>query len=67
MQPRTDPVPGIRCFHYEAALMSEIARATGVRSVKVDLDAKVVTVHGDAVSDQAVRDAIDEAGYEVLR
>ena len=32
--------------------------------VEVDLDTKLVVVHGDGVSDDAVREAIREAGYE---
>jgi copper chaperone CopZ len=35
-----------------------------VRAVDVDLDAKVVTIRGEALSDEALRDAIEEAGYE---
>ena len=62
---RTYTVPGMHCGHCERAVKTEVARVAGVHSVEVSLDTKRVTVKGEAISDQAVRDAIDEAGYEV--
>jgi copper chaperone CopZ len=35
-----------------------------VEAVNVDLDAKVVTIRGESLSDEALRQAIEEAGYE---
>src|SRR5712691_169597 len=58
-------VPAMHCENCERAIRGEVARVAGVEAVEVDLDAKLVTVRGDAVSDEAVREAIDEAGYEV--
>ena len=40
-------------------------RSQGVAAVAVDLDAKTVTVTGQALDDDAIRAAIDEAGYDV--
>ncbi len=59
-------VPGIHCSHCEHAVKAEISRVAGVHTVEVDIDEKLVTVHGEHVSDDAVRDAIDEAGYEAV-
>ena len=39
----------------------------GVESVDVDLERKVVVVRGDALADDEIRAAIDEAGYDVRR
>jgi copper ion binding protein len=58
-------VPGMSCAHCEAAISQEVSQVAGVASVEVDLDAKTVVVRGDGVSDEAVRAAIDEAGYDV--
>ena len=58
-------VPGIHCAHCQRAITEEVSRVDGVTAVGVDLDSKLVTVIGDAFSDEAVRAAIDEAGYEV--
>ena len=61
----TYTVPGIHCAHCERAIREEVSNVDGVIAVGVDLDSKLVTVSGVAVSDEAVRAAIDEAGYEV--
>lgn len=58
-------VPGVSCEHCRTAITTEVARVPGVDSVEVDLEAKRVTVVGEGVDDEAVRAAIDEAGYDV--
>jgi copper chaperone CopZ len=58
-------VPGISCGHCRTAITGEVAKVAGVSAVDVDLEDKLVTVTGDAVDDGAVREAIDEAGYDV--
>jgi copper chaperone len=57
-------VPGISCDHCKNAIEAEVAKVPGVSSVTVDIEAKTVAVDGDA-ADDAVRAAIDEAGYDV--
>jgi copper chaperone CopZ len=61
----TYSVPGISCGHCRAAITAEVTRVAGVSAVDVDLDAKTVTVNGVGFNDAAVRDAIDEAGYDI--
>jgi copper chaperone CopZ len=61
---RTYSVPGISCDHCKHAIEGEVATVAGVDGVTVDVAAKTVTVVGEA-PDEAVRAAIDEAGYEV--
>jgi copper chaperone len=61
---KTYTVPAIHCGHCAAAIKEEVAGVEGVEAVDVDLDAKVVTIHGEALSDAALREAIEEAGYE---
>jgi copper chaperone CopZ len=65
MQIHTYGVPGISCGHCRVAITDEVTKVAGVAAVDVDLDSKVVTVTGSGVEDAAVRDAIDEAGYDV--
>jgi len=65
MQTRSYSVPGISCGHCRAAITAEVTKVAGVAAVDVDLVSKVVTVTGAGVADAAVRDAIDEAGYDV--
>ena len=60
----TYSVPGMTCDHCTRAVSSEIAGVDGVAGVEVDLDTKLVTVTGEGLDDQALRAAIEEAGYE---
>ena len=65
MQILTYSVPRISCGHCRTAITTEVSQVAGVSAVDVDLDAKVVTVTGAGFNDAAVRDAIDEAGYDI--
>jgi len=58
-------VPGVHCDHCRAAIEGEVTPLAGVSAVAIDLDAKTVTITGDALDDAAIRAAIDEAGYDV--
>jgi len=58
-------VPGVSCGHCRAAITAEVEKVPGVSSVDVDLDAKCVSVAGERLDEAAIRDAIDEAGYDV--
>lgn len=63
MAQTTYTVPGISCGHCKSAIETEVAALDGIESVVVDIDARQVAVVGSA-SDDAVRAAIVEAGYE---
>lgn len=60
----TYTVPGVRCGHCAAAITEEVASVDGVEDVAVDVGSKVVTVRGHGLSDDELRRAIEEAGYE---
>ena len=64
MRYMTYVVPGVSCEHCRAAITAEVMRVPGVTSVEVDLEQKQVRVAGDG-GDDAVRAAIDDAGYHV--
>jgi copper chaperone CopZ len=57
-------VPAMHCAHCERAVREEVAAVAGVSSVDVDLETKLVKVTGNALDDNALRAAIEEAGYE---
>lgn len=59
-------VPGVSCSHCERAIAAEVGAVSGVTSVEVDLDAKVVTVRGRGIEDSDVRAAIVAAGYTAV-
>ena len=60
----TYTVPDMSCGHCKAAVTKELSALAGVHSVDVDLDTKFVTVTGEGLDDEAMRAAIEEAGYE---
>lgn len=60
----TYTVTGMSCGHCKSAVEGEVGRVPGVESVNADLDTKLVVVRGEALADDALRAAIDEAGYE---
>ena len=57
-------VPGMSCGHCKQAVSEEVLAVEGVESVDVDLETKLVVVHGQGLDDAKLRGAIDEAGYE---
>lgn len=60
----TYTVAGMTCDHCKHAVSRELGSVAGVTAVEVDLGTKLVTVTGDDLSDEALRAAIEEAGYE---
>ncbi|TVP68594.1 MAG: copper chaperone [Nitriliruptor sp.] len=64
MATRTYSVPDISCGHCKSAIEEEVGALSDVATVLVNIEAKTVTVDGEA-SDEAIHAAIEEAGYEV--
>ncbi len=64
MDTKTYSVPGMHCGHCKAAVSRELEAVAGVQGVEVDLETKLVTVHGEALEDAELVAAIDEAGYD---
>ena len=62
----TYSVPGISCGHCRAAITAEVTAVSGVDSVDVDLETKLVRISGEDLDDVALVAAIDEAGYEAV-
>ncbi|AGZ39105.1 heavy-metal-associated domain-containing protein [Actinoplanes friuliensis] len=62
----TYTVSGMTCSHCVQAVTSEISGLPGVDAVQVDLATGAVTVTSEALlAEDAVRAAVDEAGYEL--
>jgi copper chaperone CopZ len=59
-------VTGMSCGHCEGSVSGEISQIAGVSSVKAVASTGEVTVVSDApLDDEAVRAAVDEAGFEL--
>jgi copper chaperone len=66
MSTATYTVSGMTCGHCVSAVTEEVTAVPGVTGVDVDLASGRLTVTSDApVDDDAVRAAVDEAGYEL--
>ena len=61
---RTYTVTGMNCNHCVSSVHEAVSEVPGVTGVDVDLASSRLVVSG-AVSDDAVRAAVVEAGYEV--
>ena len=63
----TYTVSGMSCGHCVAAVTAELQKLDGVTAVDVVLDGGAVTVRSaQPLEDEAVRAAVDEAGYELI-
>ncbi len=62
----TITVDGMTCGHCVSAVQSEVGKIEGVNEVSVDLPTGQVTIVGEQTPDpEALRAAVEEAGYEV--
>ncbi|WP_394433942.1 heavy-metal-associated domain-containing protein [Streptomyces sp. SGAir0957] len=60
-------VKGMTCGHCEGAVASEIGELDGVSSVQaVAASGQVTVVSEGPLDEEAVRAAVDEAGYELV-
>lgn len=66
---KTLDVAGLTCQHCVASVTEEVQEIPGVKSVDVNLKpgdvSKVTVVSEGELPDEALRDAIAEAGYEL--
>jgi copper chaperone len=63
----TYAVAGMSCQHCVDAVTAEVGRLAGVEQVQVDLPTGAVTVTSrEPLTIDAVRAAVDEAGYDLV-
>lgn len=58
-------VQGMTCEHCKLSVTEEVVEVDGVERVDVDLATGRITVTGTGFTDDAIKAAVDEAGYEV--
>jgi copper chaperone len=62
---RAFTVVGMTCSHCVASVRDEVAEVRGVRDVDVDLEAGRLVVSGEGFDDEAVKTAVEDAGYQL--
>ena len=62
---RTYTVTGMTCGHCVMSVTEEVSEVAGVAKVDVDLGSGRLSVSGDGFTDDAIRAAVEDAGYEV--
>ncbi|MGA2455727.1 MAG: heavy-metal-associated domain-containing protein [Solirubrobacteraceae bacterium] len=62
---RTFNVTGMTCEHCVAAVGAEVGALPGVSDVDVDLASGAVVVRGSDLDGEAIRLAVEEAGYSL--
>ncbi|CAM3278683.1 heavy-metal-associated domain-containing protein [Nocardioides dubius] len=66
MTQSTYTVTGMTCGHCVSSVTEEVQEIRGVSEVAVDLPTGVVTItSAEALDDDAVRAAVEEAGYQL--
>jgi copper chaperone len=69
MTTTTYSVAGMTCGHCTAAVTEELGKLIGVKDISIDLVAggtsAVHVTSESALDEAAVREAVDEAGYEL--
>lgn len=66
MTTQTVTVTGMTCGHCVTSVREEVGSIPGVTTVDVDLATGLVTIGSDRqVDDEAIREAVAEAGYAV--
>lgn len=65
MPSRTLRVDGLNAENHEGALVNAIEKLPGVEKVTADHNTNEVVVEGDA-DDQAIRDAVRDAGFKKI-
>ena len=65
MSTNTYTVTGMTCGHCVASVTEEVREIPGVSDVDVQLEGGTLTVTGDDVTEDAVRAAVEEAGYQL--
>ncbi|HHV46144.1 MAG TPA: heavy-metal-associated domain-containing protein [Tissierellia bacterium] len=59
-------VEGMSCNHCVMAVTKALKEVNGVSNVNVDLGSKKVEVEGENLNDAKLKEAVEEAGYDVV-
>jgi len=62
---KTFTIEGMTCGHCELSVRDEVEELDGVESAQADRRTGLLVVRGERVDDEAVREAVEAAGYRV--
>lgn len=64
---KTIRIEGMSCGHCTARVTKALEALAGITAVAVDLEAGTAVIEADdSVTDEILKEAIDDAGYDVL-
>ncbi|MBQ7317901.1 MAG: heavy-metal-associated domain-containing protein [Phascolarctobacterium sp.] len=59
-------IDGMHCMHCVGAVKTALEKLAGVTKVEVSLDEARALVEAEAISDEALREAIEDIGFDVV-
>lgn len=59
-------IDGMHCMHCVGAVKTALENLAGVTKVEVILDEACALVEAEAISDEALREAIEDIGFDVV-
>jgi copper chaperone CopZ len=66
MEEQLFTVQGMTCDHCVAAVTKEVRGVAGAEEVDLELAGGTLRIRGEGVDPEAVRAAVEEAGYELV-
>lgn len=63
---KTISIEGMHCGHCTGAVEKALSALAGVTSVTVSLEAKNAVVKGEVLSDAALKEAVEDTGFDVI-
>lgn len=62
---KTIYITGMHCQHCVKAVEEALQGLEGIRQVNVDLEQNLATITADNVTDQMIKEAIEDIGFDV--
>ena len=59
-------IEGMSCNHCIMAVKNALSELEGISKIEVDLENKRAIIEGENLEDEMLKEAIEEAGYDVL-
>lgn len=63
---KTISIEGMSCGHCTARVEKALKALSGITDLTVDLDKKIAVFSCDGVSDELIKETIEDSGYDVV-